>query len=277
MIFQNLLAKAVWRCCLAALLWPGAALAQPADSFRLSLTLPLSARFATVDNLGNLYTVSTANAVEKYASDGRLLARYTNNRLGAAHRVDVSNPLKVLVWFADFRTVVFLDRSLTPLGELRLMEAGYPDVRTVAAAADGNLWLYDETAFRLRKITPDGVQLFESQELNLFFSERLSIACLRDDGVRTVAADTTQGLLLFDVYGQFSKILPLPGVEDFQLTGDEISYCRAGVLLQQSLVGLAPARARSLPVEARAPGNRVWWSAGLLLVQSGGKLLVFTF
>ena len=88
--------------------------AQPSDTLVVQRSLPLSARRATTDQLGNLYLVTTGNALEKYTPEGLFLTRFTNNRLGAIQSVDVSNPLKVLVWYADFRTVVFLDRSLTP-------------------------------------------------------------------------------------------------------------------------------------------------------------------
>ncbi len=63
-----------------------------ADSFSLLLNLPVQARFATADNLGHLYLITATNAVEKYAPDGRLLTRYSNNRLGWAAGLVSSRP-----------------------------------------------------------------------------------------------------------------------------------------------------------------------------------------
>lgn len=262
---------------LAAVLLPLACGAQAPDSFQLALTLPLEARFATADNLGHVYVLTNFHTLEKYAPDGRLLARYTNNRLGPAHSVDVSNPLKVFVWFADFRAVVFLDRSLTPLGELSLIDAGYPDARIVAAAADGNLWLYDDTAFLLRKISPEGLPIRESQPLNQLLPGRVQIACLRDDGSRVLAADTTRGVLFFDAYGQFYNLLGGSGVRDFQLADDEIVYCRDSFLVRQPVAGRALPRLLPLPPEARAPGSRLWLGAGRLLALNDKRLFVFKF
>ncbi len=185
---------------------PAEILAQDtADSFSISLVLPGGTYFATADNLGNVYRITTSNSVEKYAPDGRLLTRYSNNRLGKATVLDVTNPLKTLVWYAEFRTVLFLDRSLTALGELNLLQAGYPEVRTVASSRDGNLWIYDEVAFRLRKITPEGAQLYESQHLGQLFVEKISILGMKESDNRLYASDAGLGVLVFDAFAQFQE------------------------------------------------------------------------
>jgi len=243
----------------------------PADSLRLLDSLPIQATFATADNLGNIYVVSTQNAVEKYSPDGTLQFRYSNNRLGTAAWLDVSNPLKVLVWYADFRTVVFLNRSLTELGELNLISAGYPEVRTVAAAADGNLWLYDEVAFQLKKVTPEGQTKFESQALNLIQPERIAINCIRDKGAEVLASDVELGLLRFDVYAQFQQILPWKGIAGFALSRNLLAYQDQEAVHIEHLHAVA-SRQLPLPASARQTGAHSWLAPGRLLVQNGTVL-----
>lgn len=219
----------------------------PADTFRLLQMLPVKATFAAADNLSNIYLITPGNAVEKYAPDGRLLTRYTNNRLGQAARLDVSNPLKVLVWYADFRTAVFLDRSLTELGELNLISAGYPEVRTVAAAQDGNLWVYDEVNFRLVKIAPEGGQRYESQGLNLLSPTPDRPSCLRENNDRVFLADSTQGVFVFDLFAQFDRFfVPLHPVRDFEIIDNQIHYLSEGSLVMEHLQ-LRASREMALP------------------------------
>ncbi len=246
-----------------------------ADSFALLHTLPVRARFATADNLGNIYLITIQNALEKYAPDGRLLTRYSNNRLGQAAWLDVSNPLKVLAWYADFRTVVFLDRSLTLLGEINLIRAGYPEVRTVAAAADGNLWLYDEVAFQLKKTTPEGGALFESQALNMIQTERISVTAIRDDGTQVLAVDPTLGVLCFDVYGQFQRVLPWQGFATFTLGQNGLEYLTDSVLHIEHLQAFA-SRDIPLPGAAKTPDAQVWAAPKRLFIQlAEGDFLVW--
>lgn len=240
--------------------------AQSADTLTLLRSLPLKARLATSDQLGNLYLVTPGNAVEKYTPEGRLLTRFTQNRLGNIQSIDVSNPLKVLVWYADFRTVVVLDRNLTVLGELNLISAGYPEVRTVAAAADGNLWLYDEVAFQLKKITPEGNVLFQSQALNMLQADRITITAIRDDGTQVPASDPALGILLFDVYGQYQRSLPWPGISTFVLEQNRLEYLTDSALHIEYLQAFAT-RDIPLPESAKFPDARVWAAPNRLFVQ----------
>lgn len=248
----------------------------PADSFHLDRSLPITARFATTDNLGNLYLISPENALEKYAPDNQLLARYSNNRLGAAASIDVTNPLKILVWYADFRTLVFLDRTLNQLGELNLISAGYPEVRSVATAADGNLWLYDEVAFQLKKITPGGETRFESPALNQLLNGRINISAIRDNGNEVLATDPEQGILWFDVYAQYQRSLPRKNISSFALGAKHLGYL-AGTNLHLEQLHAFASREILLPATALQPTAKYWLSTGCLLVQNGEQLEVWVW
>jgi hypothetical protein len=198
---------------------------QQVDSLRLARVVPVAAAAAALDHLDHLYVLTPENAVEKYDAAGRLMARYSNNRLGRATALDVGNPLKVLVWYSDFRTVQFLDRSLTLLGELSLVRAGFPDVRVVAAARDGNLWLYDEAAFRLRKVDPEGVVLFESPALHQLLSGPVGLTALREGENEVYALTTGQQMLAFDPYAQLLRQWPATDtIVDFQVLKGGLQY-----------------------------------------------------
>ncbi len=244
---------------------------EPVDTLDLRDAFPLQARFAAADNLGNLYLITPQNAVEKYSPDGRRLTRYTNNRAGFATAVDASNPMKIIVWYADFRVVVFLDRNLTPLGELNLIQAGYPEVRTVASAADGNLWIYDEVAFQLKKISPEGAALAESQRLNALLPQRLPLENLRDDGSSVYAFAPAIGLLSFDAYAQFRYRQPIEGAKTCIAASE-----RAACLTDSHLLLLDRLRLteRHLPLPPAVAEHKAlaWLAPGLLLVQNGAQL-----
>ncbi len=246
-----------------------------ADTLRRRQTLPLSVRFATADNLGNIYIVTPQNAVEKYDSDGRLVGRYTNNRAGFAKAVDAANPMKVMVWYGDFKIVAFLDRNLTPLGELNLIQAGYPEVRAVAAAADGNLWIYDEVAFQLKKISPEGILLAESPRLNALLPERLSIETLWDNGSQVYAFSPEQGLMCFDAYAQFRYRTPLVAdAHSCTASGERIACLTARYLLMLDRLRLSE-RYLPLPTTARDPKAAMWLAQDLLLIQQDAQLHVW--
>lgn len=178
------------------------------DSLAMTRLPVESVRLAARDHLDNIYLVTGSEGLEKYGRDGRLQKRYANNRLGRIASIDVSNPLKVLVWYGDFRTVVLLDRNLTFLGQLELLTGPWGEVRTVGAARDGNLWIYDDAAFTLRKIDPEGRELYVSQELNLLLQRRVQIAQLIETDDALLALTSSGSLLHFDPYAQFQGELP---------------------------------------------------------------------
>lgn len=186
------------------------------DSLRLDslLAIPVSARFATADHLGQVYLISEQNFFEKYSPEGRLLARFSQNRLGAATFADVSNPLKIILFYSDFRVAVLLDRNLVELGRLDFEALGLPMIRLVASSQDGNLWVYDEVNFQLKKVAAaDGSVLFESPPMN-FLAARAPArtVSLFESGNSVFLVDGEQGVFQFDFFGQFLRLVLASGL-----------------------------------------------------------------
>jgi hypothetical protein len=228
------------------------------DSFVQVMHLAGGTRFATADNLGNVYRITASNAVEKYAPGGRLLSQFSSNRLGQASSIDVSNPMKTLIWYADFKTVLFLDRSLTALGELNLLQAGFPEVRTVASARDGNMWIYDEALFRLRKVTPAGEQLFESVNLGQLYAFRLAITWMEESDTRLFAAEAQNGIMVFDAFAQpVGNVLADQHPAVFDVDREVVQYADS---TQWNAVWLTPPQAAHLPLP-KAPDVAGKWFA----------------
>jgi len=207
--------------------------AQSPDTLTLLQTLPVSANFATTDNLGNVYVLGTDNALQKFNAAGTRLTRYSNNRLGPATSLDATNPLKLMLWYADFRTVVFLDRSLTELGSLQLDAVGFSLVRSVAMSFDGNLWAYDEALFKLKKITPEGALLFETPALNQMVPIPPTADVLREIGNQVYLADPRQGIFVFDQYALWIETWNYPNTRDFYtVEGRQYYVTDQGVLIR---------------------------------------------
>lgn len=177
------------------------------DSCVYLFTIPQQADFATADHLNNTYLLHGFE-VEKYDSTGRFISRYSNNRLGAPKLLDASNPLKILVWYADFQTVVFLDRSMTELGRLALGEVGWPSIAMVGSATDGNLWAYDQASFKLLKMSTSGEKLIESEPLNLIDLDwnAGTPIFIKENGESVFLGVENLGVHKFDIYGHYMDI-----------------------------------------------------------------------
>lgn len=259
---------------LALWLLPKAANAQ--DTCVFLFVIPQNANFATADHLANTYLLHGFE-VEKYDSTGKFVARYSNNRLGMPGFLDVSNPLKILVWYSDFQTAVFLDRNLTELGRLNLNQAGYPAVRCLASAADGNLWAYDEATSHLLKLNTAGEKLMESQPLNLEFSQRFAPTCIRDDGGQAVfVSDPGQGVGVFDPFAQLDKILLFKGLTQFEVENGVLFFAEKDGIHIENWRGLFSKKI-PLPKTALAENGVFWISKKRLFVRNQSGVAVYRF
>jgi hypothetical protein len=190
--------------------------------------------------------------------------------------MDVSNPLKMLVWYADFQTAVFLDRNMTELGRLNVAQAGYPAARCLASSADGNLWAYDEATSYLLKLSTSGEKLLESQPLNLEFSHRFAPTCIRDDGGQAVfLSDPVQGVAVFNPFAQLDKVLLIKGLTQFEVENGFLFYTEKNGIRLENWRGLS---GKNIPFPAALSENVPYWiSKRRLFFQNNGGVEVFGF
>lgn len=201
--------------CLPVLLAP--ALASGQKSFALSFQLEVEAKFIAADPIGKLYVVTPSNEVQQYAPDGRILYKYNNNTLGELTRIDATDPFQLMLYYEEYQTVVFLDRTLNLLSTINLWEFGFRQPIAPAMSNDNLLWVYDRSDFRLRKLDRQGNTLYDSGDLNSILNitpQPLEIAARHN---LVVLNDPESGLLLFDNFGQYIETLPFPGSSQIQL------------------------------------------------------------
>ncbi|MBK8554267.1 MAG: hypothetical protein IPL65_00160 [Lewinellaceae bacterium] len=236
-------------------------------------SIPCQAFLAIEDNLGQIFVVTPDFSIQKYAADGHKLNRYSQTRLGPVSSLDATNPLKLLVWYPEFSTVLWLDRSMTSLGALNLIDAGFPNVRTLAQARDGNLWVYDEPSFKLMKITPSGIKLFESAPINQLLDLSLSVNRIREESDGVYLSDPNFGVLRFDNYAQFRSAERRSGVLDLrQGINGNLQILTADSLSSISF-SLAPPAA-PLPLPEHPEILQLWLGHEHLLAQTRAQLYI---
>ena len=73
-----------------------------------------------VDDLGNVYVVRSNNSLVKFTETGDSSTFYRSVLNGDIGSVDVTNPLRVVVYSPSYAKVILLDRMLAPTNELVL-------------------------------------------------------------------------------------------------------------------------------------------------------------
>jgi len=93
------------------------------------------------DSLDNLYYIK--NEV-LFKAQKKMLWYYKNNSLGKITRVDLQNPLQIVLFYENFNTVILLDNQLNETLKINFSEIIVPLQLTATGIASQNrLWVYN--------------------------------------------------------------------------------------------------------------------------------------
>jgi hypothetical protein len=185
------------------------ATAQVDSSFQYIKTIPGDFSYFNVDNLDNIYLLTSGNQLKKVNLNGDSIGIYNNVRTyGQLFSIDVSNPLKILLYYKDFSSIVELDRLLSVLNTVDLRTQSIFSVKTVATSYDNNIWLFDEGDRELKKIDDNGNELLETVDFSALFDSLPSPAKIIDRDGFVYLYDPAKGFYIFDYYGGFKNRIP---------------------------------------------------------------------
>lgn len=187
--------------------------------------IPGKFRMFEVDVLGNIYAISQNDQFRKFSERGDSLGIWNDVRqYGKPTSVDVSNPMRILVFFQPFSTIVVLDRLLTFRHALNLRKSNIFSASCIGNSYDNHIWVFDEFEFKLKKLDDEGRILFESADWRLLFDDAPTPKKLTDQRNELFFFDNEKGLFVFDYYGSFRRSIPSfkyegPGVSKPYLYG----------------------------------------------------------
>lgn len=165
---------------------------------------------AAIDNLQNLYILSSKGQIRKFNAAGDSTGIYNQVRnFGPLYSLDVSNPLRPVLFYKDFSSVVILDRFLAVRTTLDLRRAGILQPGAAGLSYDNRLWVFDELENKLKKVDESGNLLMETPDFRNLFAETIRPQKIIDDNGMVYLADSAKGVYIFDNYGTFKKRVQL--------------------------------------------------------------------
>ena len=194
----------------------------PGD-FQRSLTISQDIVDFTVDNLGNIYILNSDNQLKKLDPKGDSLAVFNDvRRYGKIAAVDATNPLKILVYYREFTTIIELDRFLNSINTIDLRKQNILQARAIGLAYDNNVWVFDELDARLKRIGDDGSLVDQTSDFRQLFDSVPDPITIRDQGGYVYLYDPAKGVYIFDHYGALKSHLDLQGWKDFDVIGKNL-------------------------------------------------------
>ena len=179
---------------------------------KFSKTITGDFTYFNVDNLDNIYLVNNNNQLKKLNSNGDSIGIFNDVRkYGKLYYIDVTNPLKLLLYYQNFSTVVVLDRFLMIRNVINLRKQNIFNVKAIATSYDNNIWVFDEGDAKLKKIGENGDLLSETVDCRLLFDTIPSPTQIIDEGGFVNMYDPAKGFFIFDIYGALKSKLPFTG------------------------------------------------------------------
>ncbi|MGM0497010.1 MAG: hypothetical protein ACQESJ_03775 [Bacteroidota bacterium] len=177
-----------------------------------------------VDILGNIYWTKN-NTLNKYSPDTREITEYTNTTLGKIEKYDVSNPLKILIYYDTHNQILYLDKNLAEIiSPLSLDQTNIPDVYAVCTSHRGGFWILNPVSQKIEhynenlRITTESstfTELFKEDNIKIQLTEKNNkLYCFIEDCC----------LWTFDLYGNYLKKHPLKNVNNIQIINGNIFY-----------------------------------------------------
>jgi hypothetical protein len=196
--------------------------------FDLIHNVDVPIKFATTDKLQQIYVVTPEDKVIKFDPRGKEMTNYTNNYLGDIQWVDPTNPINIVVYYPDLQTLVTLDVTMNEISRTNLVNFGFFNIKAICSSNDGNIWIYDDLEFRLKKIDRNGRILMSSENLLLLLNGPFKPTQMQERNNRVFALIPDEGIYIFDNMGNFDTVISNPDILRFQLSANKIGYIHDG-------------------------------------------------
>ncbi|MEM6773171.1 MAG: hypothetical protein AAF597_21540, partial [Bacteroidota bacterium] len=170
-----------------------------------------------LDPLGKAYFLLGDGQLITSNPLGQNTFNFFDSSLGAPDVIDVTNNFAILLYYADYATVVVLDRTLNEISRLDFFEfEAIEQPTTLARATDNGIWLFDSWDYRLKLIDQRGNISQQSNDLRLsikaveapdriYVYQNLVLLYYQEDAK----------LAIFTNYGRFDRWVTLPAAEQF--------------------------------------------------------------
>ncbi len=221
---------------LGLLLLPAISIAQADPAFLHIKTINGDIVDFTVDNLDNIYVLNSRNQIKKFNANGDSVGIYNDvKKFGKATLIDVSNPLKVLLYYKDFATVVMLDRFLNPVNSIDLRKQNILQAKAIGQSYDNKIWVYDELENKLKKVGEDGKLIQETPDFRLLLGAAPSPIKIFDENRYVYVYDSIYGVYVFDYFGALKNNIMIDHWQNFKVVGKYIFGSRSDTLFRYEI------------------------------------------
>jgi hypothetical protein len=185
--------------------------------------------FVGYDGMGNLYYLK--NNVF-YGKNEKELWQYKNVSLGKPTKIDIQNPLKIMLFYENFNTVVILDNQLNETQKINFSEKEVPIVASaVGNASQNRLWIYNSLTQQI------GLFDFLKNTLQWITPPiQGNLKHYQSDFTTFQWIDNETNWYSCDVFGKITRLGKISPFDEIQIIdSEEFIYMKDGTLLLRNV------------------------------------------
>ncbi|MGZ3863901.1 MAG: hypothetical protein ACXVPN_05975 [Bacteroidia bacterium] len=205
------------------------------DTLKTLYTIRSTADFFTTDNFGNTYLVK-GDEIKKYNPNGDLLKIYSNKNLGKVTSIDASNSLRLLVFYKDFSSIIILDDLLSQNGDIiNLLDLSLEQSDLVCTSFNNGMWFFNRQNASLVRLNDNLQTAVNTGNLNRLLGTDLKPNFILEYDGFVYLNNPSEGILVFDIYGTYSKTINIKGLQHFQVKEQGLVYFDKGIMKSYNL------------------------------------------
>lgn len=173
--------------------------------------------------------ITRKDVVELYDADGNFLFQNSGKRFGTISSVDATYSLKPVLFFKEQMEMLLLDNTLSLQGDVVALDLhGFPQASLLCSSVQNHYWLYDLLNLELIRVNEQFNQVNATGRLDQLLNISPNPTFMIEYNNWLYVNDPAHGILVFDIYGTYSKTIPLRGLERLQVRGEHIYYFQDG-------------------------------------------------
>ena len=182
--------------------------------------------FIGVDSYSNLYYVK-GRALYKKSQDKTI--QFSDLRLGTISSVDLLNPLRITVFYAETNTAVILDNTLNEITRVNFNEIdNFRNVSHARTASDRRLWIFNTDLQRLELFD------YQNNRVDSNFTPQPDIALELASDFNTCWVLSENNVYHYNQYGSLLEKLPAASIKAFALFDEQLFSLQDGKLFYRA-------------------------------------------
>ncbi|NOZ46295.1 MAG: hypothetical protein GXO79_05885 [Chlorobi bacterium] len=194
--------------------------------------IKINSNFLATDHFRNFYIIKD-NQLLKYDKEGNYISDYSNSIVGTITSIDVSDPQRILLFYEDFNQLIFLDNKLAEIGSpILLDDLSLGNIILSCSAEQGGFWIFDQTLQQLLYFNKNLALEYKSNNIRTISNVQGEPNFLLEKNSNLYLNIPETGILIFNNFGFFTKLIPIKNLKTFQVINQNIIYNSANSVIQ---------------------------------------------